>query len=701
MSDRRLLPIPRRLLNSDGHLRGRPGAWCIAGDPASHAARVLAERFEAPVVPAAPESAATISLRVETDAGFARDLGPDQRPEAYSLTVGDSGVHIVATQAEGLLRGAATLLQLVGEHDGGFDLPCVEIADFPAFRFRCAADWLINVECNRWAYDWGDGLDATRARMERKLDLCFAHKINQVWFDGFGWDVNRTPHYAELARHLSGYARARGIRLTFAGYGAGYGTSYQQSEIYRAGYQGEVFVNRRPYPEGPEYLCCGLPEAPASRRYGTCPSNDAMQEAKLAEMARFVETVQPGFMYIHDIDTGHFSESEKAWQQRCDECRRRWPSDRLADPHGQAGAMAAWFRKIRDRLSALPADGDYAPAHDLTLIFTSPVYTTRHEPGQPEVWSREVEYFRVLSSLIGPCRGVQFGLREQLLQPSGEPRVQQLRDALDEAGCGHGVHVISFAGGDNYNTDDLTNVSGALAHLFSGAESVCLSNGGLHEEPVQLMNAEFLWNGSASRWAEHPRTATEAAALFDAMTRGEHRPAAIFGPDGLLHEACLRLWGEDAGPHMHRAHLSGDGRHWPVARVWWTVTREMRRLKGDPVGHDWTWESLREDWRLRLKVTREALGHARAAQQIREDTDIRWFARCLDVGERFAEVLVDCMALKIEDHAALRNELAARLNQLQAYLESEFTFDRTDVLGGDPGCWLETVDLLRKVMLGG
>ena len=46
-------------------------------------------------------------------------------------------------------------------------------------------------------------------------------------------------------------------------------------------------------------------------------------------------------------------------------------------------------------------------------------------------------------------------------------------------------------------SDDLSNISGAMAHFYDGAESVCLSNGGMHEEPVQMLNAEFLWSGSA------------------------------------------------------------------------------------------------------------------------------------------------------------------------------------------------------------
>ncbi len=697
--DRRLWPVPREVTWGEGLLRLGSPPCCIVGHADSYAAEVLARRLQAPVRDTHPGGCVPMTLLTDPEADFARGLGRDQRPEAYRLTVDEAGIAILAAGPDGLLRGAATLLQLLRDEHGDVTAPFVTVTDFPAFRFRCASDWLLNVEANRWGYDWGDGLDAFRDRVERKLDLCFEHKINQVWFDGFGWDVDRFPGYAELMRHCTSYARRRGIRLTCAGYGGGYGTSYQTSELYRCGYQGQVFINRRPYPDGPEYLCCGLPEAPESRRYGTCPSNEALQTAKLGEMARFVAAVQPGFMYIHDIDTGIFRDAHEAWLARCDECRRRRPSDEMTDPQGQAGAMAAWFRRIREDLSAVPAEGDYQPERDLTTVFVSPVYTDLHEPGQPDVWEREVEYFGLLSSLVGPVGNVQFGIREQFLHPSGEARVAQLRRALDDAGCGHGILVCTFGGGDNYVSDELTNQCGVLSSMQEGAESVYLANGGVHEEPVQLLNAEWLWNGRASSLAEHPRDAAEADALFEAIRKGEHRPPSVFAEGGALHSACCRLWGDDAGLHMYRAYLSGRAARSPVTRVWWAITREVRRLKGDTVEHGWTWEELRERWQARIEATREAGGHAQAALSVDPHPDIEWFVRCLQIGERFARVVLQSVELRLEDSPENRARLAATLDDLQEYITREFDLEFTDILGGDPGCWQETVDALRDVML--
>ena len=644
----------------------------------------------------APSPLEGVSQRLEPAAPFARHLNRDQRPEAYQIEVNADGATLAALAPEGLLRGQATLQQLLQVESGQTYLPHCAITDWPNFRYRCASDWLLNCEINRWGYDWGDGPEAYLARIKRKLDFCFTHKINQVWFDGFGWDVNRFPGYAELVRECNRYARERGIKLTFAGYGGGYGTSYQKSELYRCGYQGETFLNRRPYPDGEVYDCCGCDGIAESRRYGTCQSNEALQEAKLAEMSRFVAAVEPGFMYIHDIDAGDLATAHAAWLQRCDNCRRRWPSDEMAHPQGQAGAFAAWFGQVCEALQPVTTGGGYDASRDLTLIFISPLYTHYYEPGQPAIWEQEVEYFRLLSELLGPRVNVQFGFREQFYRADGRKKIAHLREVLDEVGHGHGIHVIAFGGGDNYTSNDLCNVSAALAHFYEGAESVCVSNGGVHEEPVQVLNAEFLWHGSAQGYRLEPPDEISVEEVLQRLQKGTYRPAELFGPGCLFERICQRLWGFEAGTEMYRAYVAGgESGHHPVSRVWWAVTREARRLLGDQVEAEWTWESVHRTWVERLEHTEEALAHARRAAEMSDDEDVVWFARCLEVGRRFGEVVMLSARLRLADVPETRELLSERLHELEAFLQAEFEWQPTDILGGDPGCWRET---LNKVL---
>ncbi|MHB8996821.1 MAG: glycoside hydrolase family 20 zincin-like fold domain-containing protein [Armatimonadota bacterium] len=626
--------------------------------------------------------------------GLPADLSQELRLEAYDLQVDATGARIVAETPEGVLRARATIDQL---RQPNGSLPYCDITDWPDFRYRCASDWLLNCEINRWAYDWGDGPAACMKRLKRKLDFCFAHKINQVWFEGFGWKSD--PKYAEFMRECNRYARARGIKLTFAGYGGGYGTSYQLSELYRCGYQGRVFINHRPWPNGPDYNCIGC-DVPHSRRYGTCATNEGLRAAKVEDMRQFAEAVEPGFMYIHDIDTGGFQPSREAWLWRCDERRERWPSDNMTDPQGQAGAYADWFRQVASSLGAIRT-GEYDAARDLTLIFVSPVYTGQWEPGQPELWDQEVEYFRLLSELIGPQPNLMFGLREQFYRADGSRKVMALRTALDEVGNGHGIHIIAFGGGDNYTSDDLCNLSGAAAGLYQGAHSVCLSNGGLHEEPVQVLNADFLWNGQTNQLKIDPGSNGEMDKLWLSICRGQWRPASSTHANGALAEVCRHLWGDDVGTLMHRARLCGeDAERGPVTHVWWTITREIRRLTGDytPWNDQVGFEELAERFAQRTASTQQALRLAQQACALTRDEDVKWFARSLEVGHAFAAIIALTYEWRTRNDDTVRQQALKRIQDLSAHLRASFSFEATDPLGGDPGCWQETAELLTNLL---
>src|SRR5262249_21729201 len=161
----------------------------------------------------------------------------------------------------------------------GVEIPGLYVRDYPEFRFRNASDWLLNGEVNRWSMDQGQGIEAYRRLVKRKLDNALRFKINMVLIDGFGWGLKqRFNGYAELMRDLNIYARARGIALLYGGYGASYGIAYQTGPIYEEGaYVGEVFKNRDSYPDGAVYRCMGFDRGkkgvdPAT--LGSCRSNE-------------------------------------------------------------------------------------------------------------------------------------------------------------------------------------------------------------------------------------------------------------------------------------------------------------------------------------------------------------------------------------------------------------------------------------------
>ena len=692
-----IVPEPKKIVFHRGELcipigmEGSATGVLISDERARVPAGLIAERFKARIVSGEKAGGVHIRLNIVKNFDFLQKLRSDQRIEAYRLEVSKKGIDISALTAEGLMRGAATLFQMTSHKNGMALVPCAVVNDWPNFRYRCGSDWLINVECNRWAYDRGDGRGAFLARIKRKLDFCFEHKINMVWFDGFGWNTERFPGYASLMQECTRYARRLGIKLLFAGYGGGYGTSYQGGEIYRCGYFGNVYLNRRPYPDGKIYNCCS---GSVGGRYGTCPSNEQLKLAKIEEMKRFVTEVNPGFMYIHDMDSNAWLPVKKAWQQRCGECRKRWPSDELSGADGHAGAYASWFRQVRRALSALPASGDYYPARDLVLIFTSPLYTNYHEREPENVWELEMQYFNSLSRLIGPEQGIEFGLREQFYYAGKRKKISSLREMLEKNGNGHGILVISFGGGDNYISDDLANISGAMAHFYNGAESVCLSNGAMHEEPVQMFNADCLWNGTAGGYRENPADETEAEAVFKKIAAGAHKPLEIFAVGGYFDRLCIRLWGKDAGKLMSRALQARHNGQLPVSHVWWSITKTVMALKNNEACSLMISE---QEWTDRERATALALKYARQAAGISDNEDIHWFAKCLKVGLQYAEAVKLLFLLKSGKDKTAGARLGRVINDLEAHIRSNFKFKKTDILGGDPGCWLETIARIRQL----
>ena len=224
---------------------------------------------------------------------------PAKAEQGYVLKVipGDQPqVWLVGGSPQGVLYAAASLQQIMNRTGSAVLVPNGSIRDFPDFRYRGAADWLLFAEINRWAYDWGDGREAYVQRIKRKIDFCLRYKINLVFFDGYGWNREKFPGYSRMMRELNAYARARGIKLLFAGYGANYGRIVHPERNV-----GKVWYNRDHYPDGPIYSCFGE-NRPGRGIVGTCRGNDELNRLKAAEMADFVRSIEPGALYIHHED---------------------------------------------------------------------------------------------------------------------------------------------------------------------------------------------------------------------------------------------------------------------------------------------------------------------------------------------------------------------------------------------------------------
>lgn len=478
--------------------------------------------------------------------------------QGYVLKTADaSTVWIVGATAQGVIWGAASLLQLLDSDAQGAFLQGAYLRDNPDFEFRAASDWLLNIEINGWDLDRGKGVDDFARLVEARIDRALRFKINLALMDGFGFGVSkRPPYYKDLMLRLNRYARARGFSLYFGGYGASYGMAYEPVVMYEKGvaFKGEVHKNLRSYPDGAVYRCMGFPKArkgyePAE--LGSCRSNEELNARKAAELVEFVTAVEPGALYIHHEDFGGFDGTARAWRARCEQCRRRWPNDSLSARDGGAGGLGHGYAALVEAVRQVrkPQSG-YDASRDCQIILVSPVYI----PDRPEseAWSKALELWRNVALEIPKASNVQACFREVYpLRHGGERFTEQFAEAMQAVGSPLRVFMFFAGAADRFITDYPLSGAPALNALFLGSRGMYNASGDFYQEPMELINAEFSWNAHAKGFRV-PRTYDESQQLMRRYMYEADQPREIFGPDALYDLACRRLYGDRAAPLMAR-----------------------------------------------------------------------------------------------------------------------------------------------------
>jgi hypothetical protein len=472
------------------------------------------------------------------------------RSQSYVLRTHGSSLFVVGGGAAGVLYGAATAAQLIRKNGGGLEIPGIYIRDYPDFEYRAASDWLLNTEINRWALDRGRGLEDYSRLVKKKLDRAARFKINVVLIDGFGWSFDKRPAgYAAMMRELNRYARARGIRLQYGGYGAAYDTAQQPGEFH-----GMLFLNRESYPEGREYECLAYPPRTGGinpRTMGGCRSNDELNRLKAEELEHFVNAVEPGMLYIHHEDCCVFEDMQKAWLGRCERCRRRWPNDSLLAADGGAGGLAHGYSNLIAAATRVShKDTGFNAAKDTQIVLVSPVYM----PASPrsEQWGEVLELWRNIARLLPRTSNVQICFREVLPQPGGGKRFIELFNSIMAAeGLPFGAYVFMVGGADNFLTDYPTTGTPAMNAYFRGARTMYNATGDFYREPMELLSAEYSWNIRSDGFFLDPENEAQIAGV-DQWIYKPAAPAEIFGPGKLFDRICARLYGSRAGEFMSR-----------------------------------------------------------------------------------------------------------------------------------------------------
>jgi len=105
-------------------------------------------------------------------------------------TIGPSIIEAIAVGPEGCCGGRHVVANCCrGRRPGDGTLR--RDYRWPNVSLSLCSDWLLNVEANRWAYDWGDGPKAYLARIERMLDFCFLLQDQHGLVRRFRLDVHR------------------------------------------------------------------------------------------------------------------------------------------------------------------------------------------------------------------------------------------------------------------------------------------------------------------------------------------------------------------------------------------------------------------------------------------------------------------------------------------------------------------------------
>jgi hypothetical protein len=647
----------------------------------------------------------------------------------------EKAAYLVGQTGQGVVYAAASLIQLMTSANDQVRIPAIHIRDFPDFKYRMAADWLSNVEINRWVYDWGDGVEGYAARIKRKLDLCARYKTNMVLAHGFGWGTEFFPGFAAMMQDLNGYARDRGIKMVTGGYGASYGIAYQSGPLYEeAPYLGKVFKNQESYPSGKLYQCMGFSYSkdPSidTRTLGSCRANDDLNALKADELRQYVAKTEPGGLYIHHEDFGGFDGSQRSWLQRCDRCRKRWPSDDLKALNGGAGGLAHGYRAIIEAVQTVknPQTG-YDAARDCTIILVSPVYDAN--PESRTDWDNVLDLWRSIGKGLPKSSNVEICFREIFpLKGSTRKWIPDFNRAMAEEQLPFKAFMFFSGGGDNYQSDYPVVASPTLNRSFLGAETIYNGGGGINQEPFQLINAEYSWNSRSNGFFSDPGTYEEAVGLWKKYRVNQTLPAPVFSPDGMLDRVCALLYGRSAGKHiaeLNRLFVSTEEdqtppamwtKLYPLSVLWrslavdsaaWTKEISDPRLKRflnekgmDLAGYHRNmasrWTKWKEVTETGLRQVQDALGESDLKAEAR--ADLEHLSRCLNVGTRFSDV-ISSLHSWLADSKGQEVQLLSlrdRTNELEAFVHRSFKTGVIDPSGGDIRAWLAALKRIRLLL---
>ncbi len=325
MRPEHVIPRPAKVRPIPGVFAPGAGMKVICGQGCEPAGEWLAGRL----IPGAGVPVRSAGDAAAPEGAILLTAAPAMTGEAYRLSVSPTGVRLSGSPA-GLMRGAATLCQLLADESGGpaGSVSCCEIEDEPAFAWRG-----LLLDCSRHFL--------SMAWLVRALDVMAGLKLNRLHLhlvDDQGWrmEIASRPKLASVGAFVEDDPRQRGF--------------YTQAELRELvalaaarGIEvvpeievpGHSYAAVRSYPE----LCCTRrPERNSGHQKDLyCAGRESTFE--------FLEAVLGEVLGIFPSEYVHLGgdEAPKDRWRECPDCRRRIRAERLS---GEEELQSYAFRRV-------------------------------------------------------------------------------------------------------------------------------------------------------------------------------------------------------------------------------------------------------------------------------------------------------------------------------------------------------------------
>jgi len=354
-----LIPLPAEISNHPGHFVLRPDTRITWSGGVG--AAITSEQLASMLKTATRYDLSTAG-GTEGDIRLIIDATIIWKKEEYRLEVKRKSVTLTAGTAEGLFRGAQTLMQLLPPQIYADDpadnvrwrIPCVRITDYPRFGWRG-----MHLDVSRHFFD--------KEFVKKYIDILAMHKINVFhWHlvDDQGWriEIKKYPKLTEVGAWRvdreempwdSREPQQPGEKATYGGF-------YTQDDIREiVDYAAERHITVVPEIEMPahvgsalaaypEFSCTGGPfTVPPG---GVWPITDIYCAGK-DETFAFLEEVLTEVMDLFPSEYIHIGgdEADKTEWKQCPDCQARIREEGLKDEHE---LQSYFIRRIERFLNA-------------------------------------------------------------------------------------------------------------------------------------------------------------------------------------------------------------------------------------------------------------------------------------------------------------------------------------------------------------